>query len=627
MARCTSSVRSPSRWTLDLFKSLRSKAAEVSVRARPPTSKLGFNTPERLPDPSHRPGSAPIESVELGAAPALRAADHLIDHLVTREHVDVFFGLPGGAISPLEDALRRRTDARMITTRHEADAVYAAAGYARATGRIGVAMVTSGPGALNAVNALASAHLEGLPVLLLAGEAPLDRAARGALQEGGIHGLDLLHLARSITKVTAQLTDENAALPQLLAVVAQMKSGRQGAGLVTCPVNVTRGPARRPDVFVPPLPQLLLDEASLDRAAELVVSARRPLIFAGNGCRGGDGPTALRAFAERLQAPVITTPHGKGVFPENHPLALGVFGLAQHPSAVAFLEAGFDCMLAVGTGLSELATNGWSPLLKPSGEGATMIQIDVDASRLGRVYPVDLAVIGLAAPALRSIANRFLPQPRRVFGIERKSNPEAFPVGPEGRITPQRALWEVQRAMPAETRYTCDSGEHTLYALHYLEINDARTFHVALGLASMGSGIGTALGLAAAPGGSAVVAICGDGGFLMSTPAIACAAHAKLPVVFVVMNDGQYGMCEIGYKAVYGASPGFKIDGVDLVRVSEGLGARAFKIDGPDKIRDLDLAALTAAGPIVLDIEVDREVRMVSNARLEIIEAQKPHAN
>jgi len=591
-------------------------SAELRVPAKWPDTKDGVKpvTPVRPGRESAKP-LTPAPQVK----PEIRVADQLIDHLVKTERVDVFFGLPGGAISPIDDAVSHRDGVRVITVRHEADAVFAAAGYARKTGRLGVAMVTSGPGALNALNALATAHAEGLPVLLLAGEVSRGRQAKGALQDGGAHGLDLVHVARPITKITAELTDANAALPQLLHVISTMKQGRPGAALVTCPLDVTRGATQASMVAMPTTQQPLLDERALDRAAELLADAKNPLIFAGNGVRGGDGPAALRALAERIQAPVTTTPHGKGVFPESHPLAIGIYGLAAHPSAVEFMQGGFDCMIAIGTSFSELTSSGWNPLLKPSGENASLIQIDIEASRIGRAYPVDVAIIGDAAPALRSIANRLAPRDKRTFGLQRNSNPEAFPIGPERRITPQRAIWELQRAMPPDTRFTADSGEHTLYALHYLVADDPRQFTTALALGSMGAGIGTALGIAAGSLGAPVAAIAGDGGFAMSLPAIACAAKAKLPIVFAIFNDGRYGMCELGYRTDFGRVPAFDIEGVDIAKTAEGLGAKAIAITGPDQIRSLDLDALVSEGPVVLDIHIDREVRMVSAARFAVI--------
>lgn len=554
--------------------------------------------------------------------PEVRAADQLIDALVTKERVDVFFGLPGGAISPLHDAVARRDDVRVINVRHEADAVFAAAGYARVTGKLGVAFVTSGPGVLNTINALASAYMEGLPVLVLAGDAARAQHGKGALQDGSSHGLDICHLARPITKIATELVDPHSVVPQLFSAIAAMRRGRPGPGLISCPVDVVRARAPRPSVSMPRELGPTLEEHGLDRAAELLEAAARPVLLIGNGVRTGDGPAALRALAERLQVPVITTPHAKGVFPESHALALGVYGLAMHPSAVAFLEEGFDCMLAVGTSFSELATNGWNKLLKPTGERASMIQIDVDPLRIGRAYPVDLAIVGEAAPALRSIANRLTQRPTRVYGVERKSNPAAFPVGPQHKMTPQRAIWELQRTMPADTRFTIDIGEHTLYALHYLEIDDPRACTVALGLGSMGTGIGAALGIATAPGNHPVAAIAGDGGFLMSLSAIAAAAAAKLPIVFAILNDGRYGMCDIGYEAIYGKTPDFGMGSVDLVQAARGVGAQAVRITEPDQLRGLDLEAMRAAGTVVLDIHIDSDVRMFTNVRHEIIQTR-----
>jgi acetolactate synthase-1/2/3 large subunit len=545
-----------------------------------------------------------------------RAADHIINHLVLRERVDIFFGLPGGAISPLHDALYRRNDVRHITTQHEADAVFAAAGYARATGKVGVALVTSGPGVLNALNALASAHLEGLPVLLLAGEAPRARFGRGAMQEGSSYGLDIVHMARSITKISTELTDSDTALPQLLAALATMKRGRMGAGLITCPVDVSARRVKVAMVGMPSEEPPLLNETALDRAAELLGAAQRPLIYAGNGVRAGDGPAALRAFAERLQAPVITTPHGKGVFPESHPLALGLFGWGEHKSATAYLNAGVDVLFVVGSSLSELSTSGWSPLLRPT---TAFIQVDVDASRLSRVYPVDVGIVGHAAPALRSLANRLAPRPAQKFGVERNSNPAVFKIGPERRITPQRTLWELQRTLPKDTWFTCDIGEHALCALHQLQIDDPHAFNIQLSLCSMGSGLGVAVGLAAAFRDHPVGVVTGDGCFAMQLGTVAVAASEKLPLVFTVFNDQRLGMCEIGHELIYGEKPDYQTAPIDVVRTAEGLGAQAIRIEAPGQILALNFAKLLKSGPVVLDVVIDRKVRMPRHSRNDLL--------
>ncbi len=549
-----------------------------------------------------------------------RVADHLVDHLITRERVDVFFGLPGGAISPLHDALFRRVQVRVITTRHEADAVFAAAGYARATGKVGVALVTAGPGVLNAINALASAHLEGLPVLLLAGEAPRARFGQHALQEGSSYGLDVRQMARTITKATAEILSADSAPLQLAAVLDTMKRGKMGCGLITCPVDVTQRIAKPVQIGMAQDLAPLLDETALDRAATLLSEAKNPVVYAGNGLRGGDGAAALLAFADRAQIPVITTPHGKGCFPESHPLALGLFGFGQHDSAVEYLQAGVDCILAVGTSLSELSSNGWSALLTPR---TALIHVDIEPSQIGRTYRTDLAIVGQAGPVLRSIANRLSAVPAKRFGIRRSSNPEVFLVGPEQRITPQRALWELQKVMPSNTQFTCDIGEHMLYALHYLKIDDPRGFTGQLGLCSMGSGMGVALGVASAEPHRPVAAVVGDGCFLMQMGVVEVAARAKLPIVFVVLNDQRFGMCEIGHHQLYGEPPAYALENTDLAAVGAALGARSIVIDAPHQIEKLDLAAMLVDGPVVLDIAIDRDVRM-PNPRNYVLQHDLP---
>jgi acetolactate synthase-1/2/3 large subunit len=228
---------------------------------------------------------------------------------------------------------------------------------------------------------------------------------------------------------------------------------------------------------------------------------------------------------------------------------------------------------------------------------------------------VDVGIVGPGAPALRSIANRLAPRAKREFGIKRNSDPAAFPIGPERRITPQRALWEVQSALPADAIFTCDFGEHTQYAIHYLRIDDPSSFAIQLGLSSMGSGIGTAPGIAVGARGRKVAAISGDGCFAMQLGAIAVAAAEHLPVLFVVLNDARLTMCELGHEDFYGKRPSYYASCMNIAQVAQGLGAAAFRIEQPDEIAALHLDELLARGPVVLDILIDREVRMPKSSR------------
>lgn len=299
-----------------------------------------------------------LASAQPAASPraATRAADVIVDTLVAHG-VELMFGLPGGPISPVFDALIDRPEVRMITTRHESGALFGACGYARTTGKLGVALVTSGPGAFNALSGLASAYCDGLPLLLLVGEVARKNYGRGALQDGSAYGLQMVEILKRVTKTTVEVNDPQRVPGLLRAAIQQAMTGPQGPVALTLPIDVLMAPLTMQlvarNIAGPPS----LSPTAIEEATHLLRDPGRAVIFAGSGVRGGHAPERLIELAERMQVPVMTTPKGKGVFPEDHPLALGVFGMGGHPSSARYLEGGLDTLLAVGTSLSEVATS------------------------------------------------------------------------------------------------------------------------------------------------------------------------------------------------------------------------------------------------------------------------------
>ena len=549
------------------------------------------------------------------AKPVTRTADVLVDILV-ESGVEVIFGLPGGPIAPIHDALLDRPEIRTITTRHEAGAIFAAAGYAQATGKLGVVVVTSGPGILNAMTGLASAHADGLPVLVIAGEVPRERFGQGAVQEGTSEGLDIVHMVKSISKFAAQASEPNTAPALLRRAIATASSGRRGPAVVTLPMDVGTASSRPPIVEVSSRLEFRSPSKTFDTTADALSNAKHGLLLVGSGARWGKGPELVRQLAERLQVPVMTTPKAKGVFPENHPLSLGVFGWGGHPSASEYLGQGVDVLMAIGTSLGETATDSWSRKLAATKH---FIQLDVEAQRIGRNYPVTLGLVDSVEGALPQILRRIksTPRPQRQFGVRRQQTGAEVLVGPEGRISPQRGRWELQRALPASTLFTSDIGSHMFFALHHLEIRSPRGFMIMFGLGSMGSGIGSALGVKVGRPDAPVVSVCGDGCFSMGLGDVATAAQEGIPMIFAVLNDERYGLVEVGNNAVYGRTPSFAMP-MNVAQLAEGVGAAAVVIEQPGDILKLDLLALAANRPLVLDIRIDREVRLASG-RLEFL--------
>jgi acetolactate synthase-1/2/3 large subunit len=549
--------------------------------------------------------------------PARRTAEVMIDILL--EHgVQVVFGIPGGAIAPIYDALLDRKQIRVITSKHETSAMFAAAGYARTTGKLAVVLVTSGPGVLNAMTGLASAYCDGIPVLLLAGEVSRKVMGKGALQEGSAYHLDVIGMAKRISKVAVQINEPNAAPSMLRRAISTALSGRKGPAMVTLPIDVASALIVEPDVSTGAATTFVIQPWAISRAADSLMKAHRPLIFAGAGMRHGDAPARLIEVAERLQCPVMTTPKGKGVFPEDHPLSLGVFGIGGHPSAIEYLKDGIDALMAVGTSLGELSTNGWSGLLTPKGE---FIHVDIDANQLGRAYASNLSIAAPAEAFLTSMRDR-IPQTRRIgrHGVGYyESFAQIAEMGDRTQpITPQRALWEIQQVLPRDTIFTCDVGEHSVFATHYLRTSHPDSFILLNGLGSMGQGIGTAIGAQLARPDRTVATICGDGCFAMTATEVATAVQDQLPIIVFVLNDERLGMVELGLTALYGRTATYP-NSMDISKVAEGMGAQTLVVEHPCEILEADFGAMRAKGPVVVDVRIDKNARMPKHGRFEAL--------
>lgn len=554
------------------------------------------------------PLSSTTES-STGAGTATRAADALVDMLVAHG-VEVIFSLPGGPISPLIDALIDRPEIRVVNTRSEGAALFAAAGWAHATGRLGVAMVTTGPGVLNALTGLTSAYCDGLPVLLLAGEVARRNQGRGALQDGSAHGIGIVEMLRRVTKYADEVNDPQRALSMLQHAIHTAMAAPSGPVALTLPMDTTLAKLDvRPQVMATPPVAAALAPATIDAAAAALRDGGRGAIFVGSGVRRGAGPERLIEFAERMQWPVITTPKAKGVFPEDHPLSLGVFGMGGHPSTYEYLEQGVDTMLAVGTSLNELSTDGWSALLRPS---RGLIHVDVDQRQLGRAYPYSLGVIATAEQFFAGLTAQLPQAPERQLGGVRR---HVLPLGTGAGLPLHRALEEIQQALPADTIYTVDSGEHFVFATHYLKLTHPDSYIVMTGLGSMGQSIPAAVGAQLAHPDRVVAAICGDGCFAMNAFEIATAVAARLPLVVFVINDGRLGMVEIGASTVYGRTAPHSTGPMDVPRLATALGAYSIVADQHGAIRDAGLMALRRRGPVVIDVKIDSTVRIPKRER------------
>lgn len=554
------------------------------------------------------------DAVRPRPAEAPKTSARLFLEAMVEHGVRVAFGIPGGAASPLFDALRSVPELRYVATRHEAGAAFAALGYARASGLPALVLTTSGPGLTNAITAMASAYAEELPMIVVAGEAPLRSYGKGALQDGTAAGWRAHETLRSITRWSGSLTPGAAPSAVAAKAFAESAGRRPGPVFVSVPLDVGSNSAATTHVaFANTSAHDVVDAAACTVMAQALSNASRPLLVLGHGARRA-GPEATQ-LAERLGMPVAVTAHAKGVFPERHPLYLGVLGLGQHPSVDEYLSLPCDVSVVVGSGLDDLATNGWTlPLLG----SRVSFQVDRDAGGLARSLPFTHGIVGDAARVLARV-NSALP---RDVAIPMRSLPRLTRLRPESAwddavpLKPPRVLRALAEAFP-DAIWCSDIGEHLGYALHYLQVDDPDSFHNMLGFGSMGSGVGSSIGIQLVRRDRQVVCVCGDGGFAMMLAELLTCVEHQIPVVFAVMNDGRWNMVEHGFRTVYGKAPdGFVSVVADYAAIATAMGAVGVPVETPADLSASRLTGATATrGPVVLDIRIDANEALTPGTR------------
>jgi acetolactate synthase-1/2/3 large subunit len=528
-------------------------------------------------------------------ADTVPAADLLVRRL--RDYgVRQVFGYPGSQLTPVYDALYREPAIRHYLARHEQAAAFMADGAARATGRPGVCLAVCGPGVLNAATPLAAAFTDSVPVLLISGQIP--SAGRG-LRSGYYHENDQLDACAPFTKRRLRVEDPGQVVAGLDEAWAALTSGRPGPVLFEVPLDVLRTEVPSspwPPLPAPPLPPAP-SPAEVEALARLVSGWKRPLLLAGGGvlAAGAEGP--LLRLAERLGAPLLHTANGKCAFPASHPLARGLTwhratsdatNMGQFLSPL-FAEA--DGLLAVGCRFTQLATGSWA--LKPP---AALAQIDVDPEEIGRHYPVQLGVRADARAALHGLLAA-LPETNR----QPWAAPE--PDRPPFRLPGMDLLGPLRRALPDDAIVSADVTRLAYVLMAALPLDHPRTWLHPAGAVSMGYGLPAALGAKAALPERAVVAVAGDGGFLMSGMELATAVQERLPVVVVLVND----KCLTLIKATQQRRYGERFIGVDLHNPDFGQFAQAFGV--PYWRAESDAAfeaalrqALASGGPALVEV-------------------------
>lgn len=536
----------------------------------------------------------------------MKGAEALIECLV-REGVTAVFGLPGGANMPIYDALYEHPSITHYLVRHEQGAAFMAEGYARSTGKIGVAMGTSGPGATNLVTGIADAYMDSVPVVFITGQVPTYSLGTDAFQEADVRGITMPIVKHNY------LVHSAAEIPLAIREAFHIAgTGRPGPVLVDIPKDTQIDEL---DFEYPPAmtlrgynPSLEGDANQVDLAAQCIAKAERPVIYVGGGAVASNCQDSLVELAERLGTPVICSLMAKGMFPETHPLALGMPGM--HGSAYAnFAINEADLLLAFGTRFDDRVTGKISEFAKL----AVIVHVDIDPAELGKVVKTAVGITGDAGTVIRQLLEVVKPKDPKAWNAQVAEWRQQYPLQrgkmDEG-ISPELVLKEINNVTDCEAIIVTDVGQHQMWSAQYCVCKHPRQFLTSGGLGSMGFGYPAALGAKVGCPDKAVVCVSGDGGFQMNIQELITGVTHKLPVVVAILNNGFLGMVRQWQRLFFekrysGVNLG---DNPEFARIAEAYGARGVVVEGEDQVRPtLEKALEETQVPTIIDFHIEPE--------------------
>ena len=565
----------------------------------------------------------------LGSDAILRALEH--------EGVDVAFGIPGGAILPTYDALARGTTVRHVLARHEQGAGHMAEGYARASGKVGVAIATSGPGATNLVTAIADAWMDSTPVVFITGQVKSSLIGTDAFQEVDITGITMPVVKHS------WLVQDVEELPGVLKAAFHVaRTGRQGPVLVDVAKDVQEAEldfSYPDDVDLPGWrPPRKVHPRQVRAAAEAIAAAERPIVYAGGGVLNADACAELRALVDAAQLPAVVTLMGKGCLPDSHPLNYGAPGMHGSKYANWALNKA-DLVIAVGARFDDRVTGKVSAFAP----GAKVIHFDIDAAEVGKIRHAEIPVVGPLKLALAELTHEVRSLERRDQGewlrqLEdwRERFPFRYAKG-DGPLKPQtavEALRDAAAGLDGDVIWTTGVGQHQMWAMQYLVCDEPRSFITSGGLGTMGYGLPAAIGAKAARPDATVVCVDGDGCFQMTCQELATASLERLPVVTVVLNNGWLGMVRQWQEMFYAerfAETHLTHSVPDYAQLAEAYGCAGFTVESEGELEETLAAAFAAGRSAVVDVRCDPEEKCfpmvpAGAAAVDVIEAPEPEA-
>ena len=524
-------------------------------------------------------------------------AEILIECL-KEQGVDTVFGYPGGTVLDIYDALYRDGTIEHVITSHEQGAAHAADGWARVTGKTGVVIATSGPGATNLVTGIATAYMDSVPVVAITGNVSASMLGRDSFQEIDICGVTL-----PITKHNFIVKDINELADVVREAFHIANSGRKGPVLIDILKNVQNECAEYQPQKPLPIKKKAVPASDLEVAAQAIAACKRPLIMAGGGVIAADATEELRAFAQRIQAPVASTLMGLGALPASHPLFAGMMGMHGTATAAKLcLES--DCIIALGTRFSDrVALN-----RDKFAANKTVIQFDIDAAELDKNVHVTHAVLGdvkealsTLVPMLPEVKERAFVQALQEYRAQEKASAKALELGHE-------VLVEAAKRAPKDTIVVTDVGQHQMWTAQYYPIEQPRTLCTSGGLGTMGYGLGAAIGAAKATG-KHVILVTGDGCFNMNLNELSTAVSHELPITILLMNNHALGMVRQWQKLFYNSR--FSQTDVrkrtDYVKFAQSFGATGLFIEKSEDVAPVLDKALSVQGPVVVDCRISND--------------------
>lgn len=526
----------------------------------------------------------------------LTGAQIVIECLV-EQGVDTVFGYPGGAILNVYDELYKNKDRiHHVLTSHEQGASHAADGYARSTGKVGVCMATSGPGATNLVTGIATAYMDSVPVVAITCNVTVPLLGKDSFQEVDIAGITM-----PVTKHNFIVKDVNQLAPTIRRAFKIAKSGRPGPVLIDIPKDVTANKADYEYVEPEPIPRMAdrITESDLDTAVDMINRAQKPYIFVGGGAVISRAADEVRKFADLIDAPVCDSLMGKGAYPGTGDRYTGMLGM--HGTKASNLGvSSCDLLVAIGTRFSDRVLG--NP--KTFASNAKVLQIDVDPAEINKNIIADAEIIGDVKEVLNRLMPKLKQQDHHHWMEHMKDLCKKYPMEiPKDGLTGQYAVNKIYEATKGDAIITTEVGQHQMWTAQYYLFNRPGQLLTSGGLGTMGYGLGASIGAAVGNPGKKVFNIAGDGCFRMNMNEIATATRNKLPIVEVIMNNHVLGMVRQWQDLFYGKRYSNTVldDGVDYCGIAEAMGAKGLRATSQKEFDEALTIAMKTDTPVVID--------------------------